>query len=152
MNTNNQQTKRGLLLGFGVALLLLPAIAVANQSSANSISSITTSGSGSTVEISNTTSINGKRTTYTFATTTKGNVSHQVEITDGVVTKEETSVVAPGIDRDDEVPAAVVASRVSTAVNNATATYTPLYLETPANIRWLESIINYLHFYVEQLF
>ena len=149
MNTNNQQVKSSLLISFGVVLLLLPTITVASQSSSSVISNITTTGNGSTVEISNTTIINGERTTYTYATTTDSNISHQVEITDGIVTKESTSVIANENDFSSEVAETVVTSRVPAATN--TGTYTPPFRETSANIRWLENIIKYLHFYVEQL-
>jgi|AntRauTorcE11897_2_1112592.scaffolds.fasta_scaffold18541_2 hypothetical protein len=150
MNTIKKQTKGNLLLRVGVALLLFPATTLASQSSSNIISTVTATGNGATVEISNTTTINGERTTYTYATTTNSNIAHQVEITDGVVIKEATSVVAEESDASDVVTETVVTNQLLTATN--IATHTSPHLETQVSIRWLEHIINYLHFYVEQLF
>ena len=137
MKPFHTNTRLGYTLLLGIILCFPEPLFAASQSS--SVTEIITSahvdtGGVSSVEMSQTTVINGERSSYHFATTTGGIVTTQTSIVRS--TSGTTSSSTFSLDQ------------TSTKLPSAFATST-----TPAEL-WsqLEALLNYLHAYVEQLF
>ncbi|USN88481.1 MAG: hypothetical protein H6780_03230 [Candidatus Nomurabacteria bacterium] len=137
MKPFHTNTRLGYTLLLGIILCFPEPLFAASQSS--SVTEIITSahvdtGGVSSVEMSQTTVINGERSSYHFATTTGGTVTTQTSIVRS--TSGTTSSSTFSLDQ------------TSTKLPSAFATST-----TPAEL-WsqLEALLNYLHAYVEQLF
>lgn len=139
MKPLHTNTRLEYTLLLGIILCFPEPLFAASQSS--SVTEIITSahvdtGGVSSVEMSQTTVINGERSSYHFATTTGGTVTTQTSIVRSTSGTTSSTTTAFSLDQ------------TSTKLPSAFATSTK-----PAEL-WsqLEALLNYLHAYVEQLF
>jgi hypothetical protein len=158
--------RKYLIAYLGVCLLAVPIFVKANNShiynevitTSNSGGQTSNSGSAS-VEVSNTTIINGERSSYRYATSTTGSIEHQVII-------EHSPPAAPVV--ISETIATTTAATTSphslftwsgsendldsTKLPAVSTTSTLAVLTPTQTVSWLENVLNYVYFYVEQFF
>lgn len=124
----------------------LHTAAAVSESHIQTSTTVESTGNGmATVEISNTTVIDGKKSSYYFSTSSVNTIDHRVSIQDGKVTFEST---APNEADSFQEQKAVAPLLLAVQAASRTTDSTP----TDASRPWLLEMLNYLYFYVEQRF
>lgn len=151
MNTLNNISKKNFsTLCFGVYLLVLFLFSVSYTHASTEISSqiysnSSVSGTGNaTVEISHISNSNGETTSYYYSSSSPNNIEHVVKIENGTDIANSGDKNAAHISDQDFI---------QSQLNTASATHTPSDIEMSVeNIQLLWEAVNYLYWYVKNIF